>query len=272
MRTAWNLTLGQERERFALRHTCEDCGHFDPAIERCRHEWPTAGHRRADYEAVAAAWAPALADPLLARSLEAALSERTQRESASASAQGDSSADQQWLQAYEQQTAQLDVVGLLEALRREKNLVRLIATPTALVGLVVSPGGERLVTADWLSALGLRIYTGQRSNLELRQLTRKLIAGKKTARARLEAVHRWVVENVEEVGELTVPATLTLSARKGSGMLLLKTMLREAGVRAELWIARDNFGADLKPDDAIQFLDLLRGHEGLPLCIHLCRC
>ena len=50
MRTAWNLTLGQERERFALRHTCEDCGHFDPAAQRCRHEWPTAGHRRADYE------------------------------------------------------------------------------------------------------------------------------------------------------------------------------------------------------------------------------
>lgn len=55
MRTAWNLTLGQERERFALRHTCEYCGHFDPAAQRCRHEWPTAGHRRADYEAVAAA-------------------------------------------------------------------------------------------------------------------------------------------------------------------------------------------------------------------------
>lgn len=102
-------------------------------------------------------------------------------------------------------------------------------------------------TAAWLSALGLRIYTGQRSNLELRQLTRKLIAGKTSPRARLEALHRWVVENVEEVGELTVPATLTLSARKGSGMILLKTMLREAGLRAELWIARDNFGADLKP-------------------------
>ena len=102
-------------------------------------------------------------------------------------------------------------------------------------------------TAAWLSALGLRIYTGQRSNLELRQLTRKLITGKTTARARLEALHRWVVENIEEVGELTVPATLTLSARKGSGMILLKTMLREAGLRAELWIARDNFGADLKP-------------------------
>ena len=51
MRTAWNPTLEQERTRFALRHTCEDCGHFDPAAQRCRHEWPTAGHRRADYEA-----------------------------------------------------------------------------------------------------------------------------------------------------------------------------------------------------------------------------
>ena len=29
--------------------------------------------------------------------------------------------------------------------------------------------------------------------------------------------------------------------------MLLKTMLREAGLRAELWVARDNFGADLKP-------------------------
>jgi hypothetical protein len=99
----------------------------------------------------------------------------------------------------------------------------------------------------WLSALGLRLYTGQRSNLELRQLTRKLITGHKTTRARLAALHRWVVENVEEVGDLTIPATLTLSARKGSGMMLLKSMLREAGLRAELWLARDKFGAEIKP-------------------------
>lgn len=100
----------------------------------------------------------------------------------------------------------------------------------------------------WLSALGLRLYTGQRTNLELRQLTRKLIAGHKTPRARLAALHRWVVENIEEVGELTIPATLSLSARKGSGLMLLRSMLREAGLRAELWLGRDNFGADLKPD------------------------
>ena len=102
-------------------------------------------------------------------------------------------------------------------------------------------------TATWLSALGLRIYTGQRSNYELRALTRKLVAGKTSARDRLAVLHRWVVENIEEAGEMSIPATLTLSARKGSGMILLKTMLREAGVRAELWLARDNFGADLKP-------------------------
>ncbi|MBL9107038.1 MAG: tetratricopeptide repeat protein [Myxococcales bacterium] len=99
----------------------------------------------------------------------------------------------------------------------------------------------------WLAALGLRLYTTPRSNLELRQLTRRLIAGEKTARGKLEKLHRWVVENVEEVGEMQIPATLTLSARKGGGMMLLKAMLREAGVRAELWVARDSYGLDIKP-------------------------
>lgn len=102
-------------------------------------------------------------------------------------------------------------------------------------------------TEAWLAALGLRMFTTQRSNLELRQLTRRLTAGEKTARGKLEKLHRWVVENIEEIGEMQVPATLTLSARKGGGMMLLKAMLREAGVRAELWVARDRYGLDLKP-------------------------
>jgi len=34
-----------ERERFALRFSCEDCAHFDAASERCRHEWPNESHR-----------------------------------------------------------------------------------------------------------------------------------------------------------------------------------------------------------------------------------
>ena len=33
-----------ERERFQLKFTCEDCGHFDRARERCRHFWPNETH------------------------------------------------------------------------------------------------------------------------------------------------------------------------------------------------------------------------------------
>ena len=92
-------------------------------------------------------WAGVRSAERMATTLEAALSERTQRESASASAQGDSSADQQWLQAYEQQTAQLDVVGLLEALRpvleRHGAVIREWNSLTDRVSLmVVSAGGE----------------------------------------------------------------------------------------------------------------------------------
>ncbi len=41
----------EEADRLGLRFTCEDCGHFDPRHEACRHEWPTEAHRRARYEA-----------------------------------------------------------------------------------------------------------------------------------------------------------------------------------------------------------------------------
>ena len=41
----------EESARFGLRFTCEDCAIFDERTDRCRHEWPTAAHRRARYEA-----------------------------------------------------------------------------------------------------------------------------------------------------------------------------------------------------------------------------
>jgi hypothetical protein len=44
----------EEAERYSLRFCCEDCGHFDPVREVCRHEWPVAPHRRARYQARAA--------------------------------------------------------------------------------------------------------------------------------------------------------------------------------------------------------------------------
>lgn len=50
MRIARDRTFDEERSRYQLRHCCEDCGHFDPASERCRHEWITEGHRLRDYQ------------------------------------------------------------------------------------------------------------------------------------------------------------------------------------------------------------------------------
>jgi len=44
----------RERERFALRHTCEECTFFrvppDGTEPACAHGWPNAEHRRAHYD------------------------------------------------------------------------------------------------------------------------------------------------------------------------------------------------------------------------------
>ena len=50
MRLAKDEQFAQQRAALPLRHCCEDCGHFDARTELCAHEWPTAEHRRADYE------------------------------------------------------------------------------------------------------------------------------------------------------------------------------------------------------------------------------
>jgi hypothetical protein len=39
-----------ERERYALRFTCEDCALFDPDHGTCSHGFPTEEHRHAYYE------------------------------------------------------------------------------------------------------------------------------------------------------------------------------------------------------------------------------
>jgi hypothetical protein len=40
-----------ERTRYAFAFTCEECGHFDPARELCRHEYPIDEHRAAAQDA-----------------------------------------------------------------------------------------------------------------------------------------------------------------------------------------------------------------------------
>ncbi len=50
MRLVRSPEFDEERERFALRFCCEDCGHFNRTDERCRHDWPNDTHRAAFYE------------------------------------------------------------------------------------------------------------------------------------------------------------------------------------------------------------------------------
>lgn len=50
MRLPRDERFDRERSALRLRHCCEDCGLFDPRTEQCAHEWPTEGHRRADYD------------------------------------------------------------------------------------------------------------------------------------------------------------------------------------------------------------------------------
>lgn len=97
----------------------------------------------------------------------------------------------------------------------------------------------------WLDALALRIGKAQRSNPELRRLARRLTRGEKGARAKVDALRAWVVEKVEEAGDVSTPATRTLSARKGNRLMLMRALLHEVGIRSEVWIGRDRFGPEL---------------------------
>ncbi|MCB9705702.1 MAG: tetratricopeptide repeat protein [Myxococcales bacterium] len=131
----------------------------------------------------------------------------------------------------------------------------------------------------WLDTLSLRIIHAQRQNPELARLARTIAqkarkpaaddakakekrrrrrkldelerrqpAPKGQSRAQLHALWRWVVENVEDAGDISTPATLTLSARQGNRLMLLRAFLQELGFRSEIWIARDRFGPSLLKD------------------------
>ncbi len=52
MRSIVDARFLEERERFRLRHACEDCMHFDASAGECAHGFPTEEHRRARVDAV----------------------------------------------------------------------------------------------------------------------------------------------------------------------------------------------------------------------------
>jgi hypothetical protein len=43
------VDFAAQRERLALRFTCEDCALFDPEREACAHGFPTDEHRQRYY-------------------------------------------------------------------------------------------------------------------------------------------------------------------------------------------------------------------------------
>lgn len=49
MRLPLGPEFPQERERYAFRFCCEDCGHLTTE-GRCAHEWPQQDHRLATYQ------------------------------------------------------------------------------------------------------------------------------------------------------------------------------------------------------------------------------
>ncbi|MBK8237647.1 MAG: tetratricopeptide repeat protein [Deltaproteobacteria bacterium] len=113
-------------------------------------------------------------------------------------------------------------------------------------GLLDELPNVRVYTAldvdDYLDGLAVQVKGGGRSNPELRRRVRAIVGKRTEPRAKLAALWRWVVENIDDAGDLAAPATVTLAARSGSRLMLLRTMLREAGLHAELWLARDKFG------------------------------
>jgi hypothetical protein len=49
VRFAFDPKFLEEREKCRLRHTCEECAHFDHHLEECAHGWPNRAHREAYY-------------------------------------------------------------------------------------------------------------------------------------------------------------------------------------------------------------------------------
>ncbi|MEM6992070.1 MAG: tetratricopeptide repeat protein [Myxococcota bacterium] len=103
------------------------------------------------------------------------------------------------------------------------------------------------VLADYLGSVAVQVRESQRTNRDLRAIVRKLGKKEHSERALVTALWRWVVDNVEEQGDLTIPATVTLAGRGGNRMMLLRAMLRYAEIDAELWLARDKFGTKPLP-------------------------
>lgn len=107
---------------------------------------------------------------------------------------------------------------------------------------------SRLDVRDWLEGLAGQLRPAQRSNPELRAKAAELVAPYDAPKDKVDAVWRWVMAEVEEGGDITTPATITLAARQGNRLMLLRAMFEQVGIASELWLLRDKFGPTLVPE------------------------
>ncbi|MFV8756825.1 DUF3857 domain-containing protein [Nannocystaceae bacterium ST9] len=107
---------------------------------------------------------------------------------------------------------------------------------------------SRLQVSDWLEGLAGQIRPAQRSNPELRAKAIELSAPYDNTYDKVDALWRWVMAEVEEAGDITTPATITLSGRQGNRLMLLRAMFEQVGIASELWLMRDKFGPTVLPD------------------------
>lgn len=104
-----------------------------------------------------------------------------------------------------------------------------------------------LAVEDWLDTVAAQLRPSQRSNPELRALAVEITEQYSSDYDKVDALWRWVVDEIEETGDLTTPATLTLAARQGGRLMLLRAMLEAVGIDSELWLLRDRFGPTIVP-------------------------
>lgn len=105
-----------------------------------------------------------------------------------------------------------------------------------------------LEVEDWIGMIATSLAPSQRTNPQLRDKALELTEGLKSERDKIDAVHAWVMDNVEEGGDLGTPATVTMARKQGNRLMLIRAMLQTAGVATELWIARDRFGPRIYKD------------------------
>lgn len=149
-----------------------------------------------------------------------------------------------------------------------RNVTRMGVEPGArdtLDELPIVRVGTPVDVNAFADTIAVRLRGTQRTNPALRQQTKRLIAKAETPRARLQTLWRWVVQNVESGGDLSTLPTATLAARRGNRLMLLHAMLREAGLRSELWLARNAFG----PKEFPQGLPLLEVFDTPLLAVYL---